>query len=150
MAIFLCRAYKLEILIGKETLNQKHIILHHWFDEWKGNYSKLNEIDFIDDVWGRLYCWMGVPTASTLYWRSPLVCPQWLVVWAEGLTANFVKAAFAHTMQGDCRGRAPLWNLQRDALVKFMVQHMFFDASVWRVRIWDHLKRQIICPCTNV
>ena len=35
-------------------------ILHHWFDEWKANDGKFNEIDFIDDVWGWLY-WWGFP-----------------------------------------------------------------------------------------
>lgn len=39
-------------------------ILHHRFDEWRANYSKFNEIDFIDDAWGRLYWWMGFPTAK--------------------------------------------------------------------------------------
>lgn len=74
------------------------------------------EVDFIDE-------W-GFPTANTLYGNFPLLCPQWLV-WAEPHNPQRLpfpcqlpvfhgpfafQAAFAHTMQGDCRGRAPSWN----------------------------------------
>lgn len=99
------------------------------------------EVDFIDE-------W-GFPTANTLYGNFPLLCPQWLV-WAEPRNPQRLQfpcqlpvfhgpfafqAAFAHTMQGDCRGRAPSWNWWFFHICFFVV------SSVWRV-IWD-LKFQI-------
>ena len=107
-------------------------ILHHWFDEWKANYSKFNEIDFIDDAWGRLCWWMGFPTANTLYGNFPLLCPQWLV-WAEPVTPNGCSFPVRPLLHTPCRATVEVGHLPE--ILWFNI--CFFDvSSVWRV-IWD-------------
>lgn len=100
-------------------------------------------------VYGWLYWWMGFPTATTLpleglhcyvqsasYQLSP---PP--TVAAGPCQLPVFQAAFAHTMQGDCRGRAPPWNL-------------CFNICFFRcfIGVKGDLGTEIsdICPWTNV